>query len=225
MDVYREDIFAGKNRPRNYAQESKRGYARKAMAINEMALQRWMEAVKKRLERHGALLRRHRERDRKILAVIKKQLEISKGTIAVIPTDKELSVRRAAREKLSKAERPVYDLMFTRRNQEIADQLHVSIHTVKNHVKTIRGKLGITRGRKDRHMQRRQSRTLKERLQQAMSTRSGGKRVKAEIAVEWADKIGASVKETKAALAELISERIVRPVDTRAGRMYGLVKL
>jgi DNA-binding CsgD family transcriptional regulator len=195
------------------------------MAINEMALQRWIETVKKRLERHGALLRRHRERDRKILAVIKQLLEISKGMIGVIPTDKELSARRAAREKLGKAERPVYDLMFTRSNQEIADQLHLSIHTVKNHVKAIRMKLGITRGRTERHIQRKQYMTVKERLQQAMSTRSGGRRLQPEIAEEWADKIGASVKQTKAALVELISEHSVRAVDTRTGRMYGLVKL
>jgi DNA-binding CsgD family transcriptional regulator len=195
------------------------------MAINEMALQRWMVAVKKRLERHEALLNRHRERDRKILAIIKKLLEISQETIAVIPTDKELAVHRAACKRLSKGERVVYDRMFTRGNQEIANQLHLSVHTVKNHVKAIRRKLGITRGRKARHSQWTQYMSVKQRLQQAMSTRSGGRRVQPEIAEELAHKIGAGVRETKAALADLTSERIVRPVDTRAGRLYSLVEL
>jgi hypothetical protein len=56
-----------------------------------------------------------------------------------------------------------------------------------------------------------------------MSTRSGGRPLQAEIVEEWADKVDAPVKETKAALAELISERLVRVVNTRTGRMYGPV--
>jgi DNA-binding CsgD family transcriptional regulator len=122
------------------------------MAINEMALQRFLGAVKKRLERHDILLRQHRERDEKMLKVIRQVLEINKGTIAAMPTDRGLSARRAARKKLSKAERPVYELMFTCRNKEIADKLRLSIHTVKNHNKAIRRKLGITRGRKEIYM-------------------------------------------------------------------------
>jgi DNA-binding CsgD family transcriptional regulator len=122
------------------------------MAINEIALQRFLGAVKKRLERHEAILRRHRERHKELLGVIRLLLEVNKGTIAAMPTDRELSARRAARKKLSKAERPVYDLMFTNRDKEIAEKLGLSIHTVKNHVKAIKRKLGITRGRKDKYM-------------------------------------------------------------------------
>jgi DNA-binding CsgD family transcriptional regulator len=122
------------------------------MAINEIALRRFLETMKKRLDRHDALLRRHRERDEKMVKVIRQVLEINKGTIAAMPTDRELSARRAARKKLTKAERPVYELMFTCRDKEIAEKLVLSIHTVKSHAKTIRRKLGITRGRKDMYM-------------------------------------------------------------------------
>ncbi len=212
------------------------------MAINEMALRKWTAAVERGLERHETLLKRcrerdkkalaivqrhetllmrGRERDKKILAVIKQLLEINKGTIDAMPTDKELSGHRAARKKLSKGERPVYDLMFMYRDQEIADKLILSVHTVKGHMKNIRKKLGITRGRKDLYMQRNQSMTLKERLRQEMSINSGTRPL---IAEEWADKIDATVKETKAALVELTRERVVRPVDTRAERAYSLME-
>lgn len=122
------------------------------MAINEMGLRRFLGAVKKRLERHDTLLKQHRERDLKMLKIIRQLLEINEGTIAAMPTDRELSARRASRKKLSKAERPVYELMFTCRNKEIAEKLGLSIHTVKNHTKSIRRKLGITRGRKNIYM-------------------------------------------------------------------------
>jgi DNA-binding CsgD family transcriptional regulator len=143
------------------------------MPINEMALQKFLQEVKKRLERHGTLLRQHwerdekilavlrrhktllaqhRERDKKILAVIRRVLEINSGTIEAMPTDKELSAHQAARKKLSKAERSVYDLMFTHRNKEIANTLNLSVNTVKNHIKAIRRKLGITRNRKEKYL-------------------------------------------------------------------------
>ena len=82
------------------------------MAINEMALRRFLIEVKKRLERHETLLKQHREREKKMLGVIRQILVINKGTISAMPTDRELLARRAARKKLSKAERPVYDFEF-----------------------------------------------------------------------------------------------------------------
>jgi len=123
------------------------------MAINELELQRFLGAVKANIERHERVLRQHRDRDRKIVAILRLLLEVDKGTIKAMPTSKELLAHRAALNQLSKAERPVYELMFMYRNKEIAERLHMSVHTVKNHVKAIRRKLKIRRNRKDAHIE------------------------------------------------------------------------
>jgi DNA-binding CsgD family transcriptional regulator len=116
------------------------------MAINELELRKILEAIKRKLQVHEGLIKQ-------LCAVTKKSLDISETLNRLMPTDKDLYARQTARKQLSKAEKPVYDLMFTRSNKEIAEKLRLSVHTVKTHIKHIRQKLqdDITRGRKEKY--------------------------------------------------------------------------
>jgi DNA-binding CsgD family transcriptional regulator len=115
------------------------------MAINELALRKALEVISRKLDLHDRLIKQ-------MLSVMNRSLEISKALNIRIPNSKELAQHALNRRQLSKAERPVYDLMFTSRNKEIATNLGLSQNTIKSHVRHIRQKLKIERGRKEKYM-------------------------------------------------------------------------
>jgi DNA-binding CsgD family transcriptional regulator len=138
------------------------------VAINEAALGKILKAVKLRLDQQ-------RDVNQRIISILKKLTVIDRqleqrsdsGDDKVREIDDDLKElaksvdldlievkrRNAERDKLSKAEKPVFDLYVAMKysNKEIAKRLNLSEDTVKNHIKSIRRKTDIARGRKEKY--------------------------------------------------------------------------